>query len=136
MLFLEHRGIDDPVGAVSVHGLKRALGNDRGRPFRQWRIGAHTHGIDANVAGLFYGNGKQLVAQLIAIGVCIVWAVGTGSLAFVLLRLLLGRNRVPVEVELSGLDVPEMGALGYPEFINHLVPQQIPLSEIVAARRG
>jgi hypothetical protein len=43
---------------------------------------------------------------------------------------------VPVEVEIAGLDIPEMGASGYPEFISHMAPEQVPMSEIVSARRG
>ena len=101
------------------------------------KFGQGTHGVATAVRGLFYGGGgNQLLAQLIASGVCIGWAMGTGSLAFVLIRALLGSNRVTVEVEIAGLDIPEMGASGYPEFVSRVAPEQVPISEIMAARRG
>ncbi|MDB5305186.1 MAG: hypothetical protein JWM97_2735, partial [Phycisphaerales bacterium] len=47
----------------------------------------------------------------------------------------LGSNRVPIEVEIAGLDIPEMGAPGYPEFTTHLAPEQVPLSQTMTPRR-
>ncbi|HWE01893.1 MAG TPA: ammonium transporter [Tepidisphaeraceae bacterium] len=136
VLFFERRGIDDPVGAISVHGLNGLWGAIAVGLFADGAFGAGTHHVAAPVRGLFYGNGKQLVAQLIAAGACIAWAFGTGSAAFIVIRAVLGSNRVPVEVEIAGLDIPEMGASGYPEFISHMAPEQVPMSEIVSARRG
>ena len=42
-----------------------------------------------------------------------------------MLERLLGSNRVSPEVELAGLDIPEMGAPGYPEFITHVAPETL-----------
>jgi len=111
-------------------------GNARPGLFANGTFGQGTHGVNSPVSGLFYGGGKQLLAQLIAAGVCIGWAMGMGSLAFVALRAALGSNRVSVEVEIAGLDIPEMGASGYPEFISPMGPEQIPMSDIVAVREG
>ena len=46
----------------------------------------------------------------------------------------IGSNRVPPEVEIAGLDIPEMGAPGYPEFIESIAPEQIPASQIAEAK--
>ncbi|HWE96035.1 MAG TPA: ammonium transporter [Tepidisphaeraceae bacterium] len=135
VLFLERRGIDDPVGAISVHGIGGLWGMLALGLFANGTFGHGTHGVDGPVRGLFYGDAKQLLAQLIAAAVCIVWAFGTGALVFRLIRLWLGSNRVPIEVEIAGLDIPEMGAPGYPEFTTHLAPEQVPLSQTLTQRR-
>ena len=137
VLYLERKGIDDPVGAISVHGLNGLWGMIALGLFANGQAGQGTHGVNTAVRGLFYGGGiKQLLAQLIASGVCIGWALAAGTVAFTILRAILGSNRVSVEVEIAGLDIPEMGASGYPEFITHVAPEQVPMAEIVAARRG
>ncbi len=67
------------------------------------------------VRGLFFGDASQLLAQLIDAGV--VAAFGF-AMAFTLFKVsnLIAPVRVPRETELQGLDIPEMGALGYPDF--------------------
>ena len=136
VLLLERKGIDDPVGAISVHGLSGLWGMIALGLFANGSFGAGAHHVDSPVRGLFYGGARQLVAQLIASAICIAWAMLTGGLAFSLIRALLGSNRVSVEAEIAGLDIPEMGAGAYPEFISRVAPEQVPLSEIIAARRG
>ncbi|MEA4946477.1 MAG: P-II family nitrogen regulator, partial [Oscillospiraceae bacterium] len=64
--------------------------------------------------GLFYGGSSQVLAQLIACGVLIVWGFGVSFLFFKLLDKVWGL-RVDPEVELEGLDIPEMGVLAYPD---------------------
>jgi len=67
------------------------------------------------VRGLFYGDPGQFVAQLI--GVCTLVGV-IFTLSYVLnwfVDVFVGQ-RVSADAELEGLDLPEMGALGYPEF--------------------
>jgi Amt family ammonium transporter len=73
------------------------------------------------VTGLFYGDGQQLVAQLVETGVGIAWNVVVGGVIFYILGKTIG-NRVSAEVEVAGLDIPEMGIPGYPEFITHGAP--------------
>ena len=136
VLFLERRGIDDPVGAISVHGLNGLWGMLALGLFANGTFGHGTHGVESPVTGLFYGGGKQFLAQLIASGVCIAWALGIGYLVYAILRVAIGSNRVSNEVEIAGLDIAEMGAAGYPEFISRTAPEQVPASEIAAARRG
>lgn len=135
VLFLERRGIDDPVGAISVHGVNGLWGMLAVGLFASGDFGIGSGGIATAVRGLFYGGAKQLLAQLLASGVCIAWAFSLGSVAFIALRMFLGSNRVPAEVEIAGLDIPEMGASGYPEFISHMAPEQVPMSELLSTRK-
>jgi ammonia channel protein AmtB len=85
------------------------------------------------ITGLFHGDASQFFAQVIEATVCISWNVGGGVLFWAVGKVL-GSNRVPPEVEIAGLDIPEMGAPGYPEFIQHMVPEQISASEVAAAK--
>jgi Amt family ammonium transporter len=86
------------------------------------------------VIGLFYGGGaSQLMAQFIEVGACVAWNAVVGGVCFWLVGKLVG-NRVPPEVEIAGLDIPEMGAPGYPEFITHVAPGEVPASEVAAAK--
>ncbi len=62
-------------------------------------------------------------------GTCIV-----GGLAFYIIGKVLGSNRVSAEVEIAGLDVPEMGVPGYPEFIPQRAPEDVPATEVAAAK--
>jgi Amt family ammonium transporter len=136
VLFLERRGIDDPVGAISVHGFNGAWGTIAVGLFANGSFGDGYNGVGGNVAGLFYGGGGgQLLCQLLAVVVCIAWSMGTGLLALMIIaRLEGGSNRVTPEVEVAGLDIPEMGAPGYPEFISHVGPEQVPTSQIDGSR--
>ncbi len=114
---LEAKRIDDPVGAVSVHGAGGLWG--------LLSVGLFADGTYGNystegpfVTGLFYGGGgEQLLAQLISIVVVVVWAFGMGYLTFKLMDKAFG-IRVPPEEELQGLDIPEHGAPAYPDFVN------------------
>ena len=42
---------------------------------------------------------------------------------------------IAAKVEIAGLDIPEMGAPGYPEFISHIAPEQVPQDEINDAKK-
>jgi ammonium transporter, Amt family len=68
------------------------------------------------VTGLFYGDGRQLIAQSIGVVTCVVFVFATFYAFFKLVDVLVG-NRVSAEAELEGLDIPEMGVLGYPDFV-------------------
>ena len=94
--------------------------------------GHHGRGLKG-VTGLFYGDAKQLVAQVVEVGVCIAWNVVVGGVIFFVIGKVLGSNRVSAEVEIAGLDIPEMGLPGYPEFITTRAPSDVPASEIAAA---
>ena len=109
VLFIERRGIDDPVGAVSVHGVCGAWGT--------LAIGFFARHDDAFLgrddAGLFYGGGfDQLLVQAIGVVVVAVWVLGTTAILFKVLKSTVGL-RVSAEEELAGLDVAEHGSPGY-----------------------
>jgi ammonia channel protein AmtB len=89
--------------------------------------------VGQGVTGLFYGDSKQFFAQVIEVCVCVGWNVIVGGIAFKVLDMLVG-NRVPPEIEIAGLDIPEMGAPGYPEFIQHMSPEQVPASQVAEAK--
>ncbi len=61
------------------------------------------------------------------------WNVIVGGVIFFVIGKVLGSNRVSAEVEIAGLDVPEMGLPGYPEFITTRTPSEVPASEVAAA---
>jgi len=112
--FIENKfKIDDPVGAISVHGINGIWGVLAVGLFADGSYGAGLNGVAGGVTGLFYGDASQLVAQLIAVGVLIVWGFGVSYLFFRVLDKVWGL-RVKPEDELEGLDIPEMGVLAYP----------------------
>ncbi|GAB6091371.1 ammonium transporter [Spirochaeta dissipatitropha] len=95
--------IDDPVGAISVHGVCGA-----------W--GTLMVGLFHTEAGLFYGGGAgQLITQVIGIGAAFVWvSVTAGAVFLVLMKT--GNLRVEPEEELQGLDISEHGMESYSGF--------------------
>jgi Amt family ammonium transporter len=116
VFFVERRlKVDDPVGAISVHGVNGAWGVLSLGLFADGKYGDGWNGVPGTVTGLFYGDGKQFVAQSIGTLVCFVWVFAMFYVFFKVLDAILG-NRVSVETEIAGLDLPEMGALAYPEF--------------------
>ena len=95
--------IDDPVGAVSVHGVCGAWGT----------LSAGLFNLES---GLFYGGGLgQLWVQLQGVGAAFIWAFGLGLILFGLIRATIGL-RVTDEEELKGLDIGEHGMEAYAGF--------------------
>ena len=109
--------VDDPVGAISVHGANGIWGVISVGLFADGRsnYGGSWNGVNGSVTGLFYGDASQLIAQLIGV-VTLVGFVFTLSFVFNLAIDAFAGQRVSAKAELEGLDLPEMGALGYPEF--------------------
>ncbi len=109
---LERAGIDDPVGAISVHGTAGI-----------W--GVLAVGLFATDGGLFYGGGLSLIA-IQAIGVVAIagWAFVTSSVVFRVIDRFWG-IRVSPEEELAGLDRMEHGADAYPEFMEQIAPSEL-----------
>jgi Amt family ammonium transporter len=132
VLFFERRRIDDPVGAISVHGVAGICGILSVGIFANGTYGDGFNNVAGNVVGILYGDHspKQLIAQTIAAITCIAWNLIVGGLVFAAIGKWLGSNRVRPEVEVAGLDIPEMGAPGYTEFITHVSHEQIGASEI------
>ena len=127
VFFLERKGIDDPVGAVAVHGFCGTFGvltvglfangvyggavfDDAGEVL----VGGWNGSDVTGVKGLFYGDAGQLGAQ--ALGALVIWTVIFGiSFAFFAIqnKVTKGGIRVSEDVEVSGLDIPEMGVAAY-----------------------
>ena len=92
--------IDDPVGAISVHGINGAFGT-------------LMVGLLATEGGLFYGGGASLLlSQFIGVVSIAAWAMGLGFILFKLLKATVGL-RVPRRVEEEGLDIYEHGESAY-----------------------
>ncbi len=116
VFFFERKAkIDDPVGAISVHGVNGLWGILALGLFADGTYGAGWNGVEGNVTGLFYGDAGQFVAQVIG-GAANVVVVGLLTLAAWGITALVTRgHRVSAGAESQGLDLPEMGALAYPD---------------------
>ena len=80
------------------------------------------------------GETAHTVLQFIDVGANAGWNLIVGGLIFFLIGKVLGSNRVPPEVEIAGLDIPEMGAPGYPEYITPIAPENVPSTQISEAK--
>ena len=119
--------VDDPVGAIAVHGVNGIWGVlciglfANGKYGAGWNLTAEGPAADATgVTGLFYDASlglKQLGAQ--AIGALVLCTV-MPALAYAFFKIqnaiMKGGIRPTAEMELAGMDLPEMGVLAYPEF--------------------
>lgn len=112
--------IDDPCGAISVHGYCGILGGISVGLFADGTYGQGWQGVTKGyaatqgVTGLFYGDSRQLIAQIIGASVCVLWAFGATFITFKIVNAIKSM-RVSPEAELEGLDMPEFGTLAYPE---------------------
>jgi Amt family ammonium transporter len=121
--------VDDPVGAVAVHGANGLWGLLALGLFADGSYGAGLNGVNGTVKGLFYGNGGQFLAQLTDAVVLVVFC----SLMCIAFFKLLDRTvglRSDAEHEISGLDMPEMGAMAYPDFLEAQGPVFYPIETI------
>jgi Amt family ammonium transporter len=107
--------LDDPVGAISVHGACGAWGVLSLGLFADGTYGDAFNGVPGTVRGLLYGDGGQFVAQIIGPLTNFVLVFGVSWALFKVLDVTIGL-RVAPEVELEGLDLPELGALAYPDY--------------------
>lgn len=105
--------IDDPVGAIAVHGVNGAWGIIALGLFADGTYGDGWNGVKGTVTGLFYGDASQFVAQLIGVATNIIYVAAIGWAVFKLTALITGGLRVSAKDELGGLDIPEMGTEGY-----------------------
>lgn len=104
--------IDDPVGAIAVHGVNGAFGILATGIFANGVYGQGLNGVPYGVTGILYGDAGQLVASLIGIAVNVLWVAPVAALAFFVIGKAVG-NRADAEDEFNGLDLSEMGVLGY-----------------------
>jgi Amt family ammonium transporter len=92
--------VDDPVGAISVHGVSGA-------------IGTLAVGLFSTSEGLFYGHGASLLGvQAIGVAAFFAWSFGTGFVLFTILKKA-KILRVSKVIEEEGLDVYEHGETAY-----------------------
>jgi Amt family ammonium transporter len=104
--------IDDPVGASAVHGVNGAWGILSLGLFANGVYGQGLNGVARGVTGLFYGDSGQFVAEVIGLLANVGYVAPMAALAFFIIGKVV-KNRVPAEDEVAGLDIPEMGVLGY-----------------------
>ncbi len=108
--------VDDPCGAISVHGVCGMWGVLALGLFADGTYGAGWNGVAGNVTGLFYGDAGQFGAQVIGAVACFAWAFGLTTVVFGAYKLVTSM-RVSPEAEVIGLDVPEFGVPGYAGFV-------------------
>jgi len=132
--FFDRMKVDDPVGAISVHGVNGLWGILSLGLLADGTYGDGWNGVPGAVRGLFYGDASQFVAQLVG-GLTNFVAVGAMAWgAYKVTALVVGGHRVSAEVEELGLDLPEMGALAYPDTPE--VSSAVILSESAAVSYG
>jgi Amt family ammonium transporter len=113
VFFFDRIGIDDCVGAISVHGVNGAWGCLSLGLFADGTYGDGWNAVPGTVRGLFYGGGlSQFWAELVGVTTCFVTLAGLSVVVYYIGEKLVG-NRVSEEVEIEGLDVAEMGVPGY-----------------------
>jgi Amt family ammonium transporter len=106
--------VDDPVGAIAVHGVNGAWGVISLGIFADGTYGDGFNGVEGTVRGLLYGGGSQLAAQVVGTLTCFGFIFSVSWIFFKAMDMVMGM-RVSAEEEMEGLDVPEMGVHGYPE---------------------
>ena len=103
VLMFENLRVDDPVGAISVHGTCGALGT-------------LLLGFFDSSSGVFFGGGFSLLwAQFVGVVAVLAWCLVTGFILFSAIKAVTGL-RVTQEEEQAGLDYEEHGASAYPDF--------------------
>lgn len=118
VLLLERLRVDDPVGAVSVHGVCGAWGTIA--------VGLFANGnaplLDEGSNGLFFGGGTELlVNQVIGVVAVAAFVIVTTGIMFTIIKKI-GLLRVTEEEEMAGLDIAEHGVAGYgPDVLPSLV---------------
>ena len=110
ILFIDKKlKIDDPVGAISVHGVCGLWGTLACGLFNAEKV----IGLSLKNTGLFYGGGiNQLISQSIGALSALVWGIGCGFILFKGIKLIIGL-RVNENEEYIGLDIEEHGMEAY-----------------------
>jgi len=139
VVWMDHKAkVDDPVGAVAVHGANGLWGVIAVGLFADGKYGAGLNGVPGaeGVKGLFTGGGvDQLLAQLTSVITLVVFCSIMCYLFFTIMDKTMGM-RVEPEVEIAGLDMPLMGALAYPDFLEAQGSVFVPLDDVVVGKGG
>jgi Amt family ammonium transporter len=113
VLFVERIGIDDPIGAVAVHGMSGVWGTLANGLFAVPALAAN---LATGQGGLVYtGSFHQLGVQALGLATVGAWTFGASFAILWAMKVTIG-IRVDEESETAGLDVSEHGMWGYPEF--------------------
>jgi ammonium transporter, Amt family len=107
--------VDDPVGAVSVHGVNGAWGVIALGLFADGTYGDGLNGVAGTVKGLFYGGGSQFAAQVVGTVTNIIFVFIIMYVFFKVLDKIIPL-RVDPELEIEGLDQAEVAVSAYPDF--------------------
>jgi len=107
--------IDDPVGAISVHGVNGAWGILAVGIFADGTYGDALNTVDGTVKGLLYGDAGQFMAQCLGIATNFVFVFVSFFVFFKVLNVFI-KNRVSADVERDGLDESQVGVMAYPDF--------------------
>lgn len=113
--------VDDPVGAVSVHGVCGAWGMIALGLFADGTYGDGLNNVPGTVKGLFYGGQSQFAAEVVGVVVNFVFVFGVMYVFFKVLNRFVPL-RVHAEVELEGLDRYEVAVEAYPDFNQRKTP--------------
>ena len=98
VVFFDWIKVDDPVGAISVHGVNGAWGT-----------------LAAGIFNMGGTSAKIIGVQVLGIGTCFVWTFCTAFILFKVIDKTIGL-RVTPEEEAEGLDIGEHGGMAYPDF--------------------
>ena len=117
VLGIERSGVDDPVGAVSVHAINGVWGTLAVGIFAAPQL---VEGLTNVTPGLAYGDGfRQLGIQALGVVAVAGWTIAASAIVFGLIKATVGL-RVSKAEEVEGLDIGEHGMWGYPEtFLGH-----------------
>jgi Amt family ammonium transporter len=128
---LERFGVDDPVGAVSVHGVCGAFGTLATGVLAAPRL---VEAVGVGSPGLVYGGGfGQLGVQAVGVVAVAAWVLAASAIVFGTIKLTVGL-RVDAVEEVEGLDIGEHGMWGYPE--TFLGPLDLPTPDAVEQARN
>jgi Amt family ammonium transporter len=105
--------IDDPVGAFAVHGANGFWGVLALGLFADGKYGDGWNGVPGMVKGLFYGDGKQFVAELIGGLTCFVFVFAVMYVFFKLIKKTPVGLRSSDADQLVGLDISDLSGPGY-----------------------
>ncbi len=117
---LEWLRIDDPIGAVPVHGFCGIWGTVSLGLFACGQYGATgpiSPDNSAPLTGLFYGGGTQVLKAQIIGSACITAATFGVAMGVMLVVNAMGMLRLPAEMETYGMDLHEHGISAYPEYV-------------------
>ena len=117
VIFLDHKlKVDDPVGAVAVHGAAGLWGVIAVGLFADGSYGDGLNGVVGGVKGLFYGQGGQLAAQVTDALVLVAYCSIMTIIFFTISKKTIGMRSKEAD-EIEGLDISEIGTIAYPDFV-------------------